>query len=238
MTRSAIIGSGRLLPMTGARVGQMGTIEGPWSLILEDGHINEVRSRGLRAGDPEIVTDVGHALCTPGLVDPHTHLIYAGDRSDEVAARSRGERYTGGGILRNPLLEASGRGVFNAHMGILPRYRGTDVVEWPLVEERTEDIGLGVTVHFMATGLDTGPIANFQAVRVETGDSMERLRKRFEPAMLRGVMQALRDLRDDRLELEPQRIEDGRQYFVMHPRFYAIARRKLAALAAQDSTGA
>ncbi|MFQ5494064.1 MAG: imidazolonepropionase, partial [Phycisphaerae bacterium] len=38
--------------------------------------------------------------CTPGLVDPHTHLIYAGDRSDEVAARSRGERYTGGGILR------------------------------------------------------------------------------------------------------------------------------------------
>jgi len=100
VNRSAIIGSGRLLPMTGAGVGQIGTIEGPWSLILEDGHINEVRRGGLRAGDPEIVTDVGHALCTPGLVDPHTHLIYAGDRSDEVAARSRGERYTGGGILR------------------------------------------------------------------------------------------------------------------------------------------
>ncbi|MFV2063333.1 MAG: hypothetical protein ACC726_07445 [Chloroflexota bacterium] len=39
-------------------------------------------------------------MCTPGLVDPHTHLIFAGDRADEVAARSRGERYTGGGILR------------------------------------------------------------------------------------------------------------------------------------------
>jgi len=100
VTRSAIIGSGRLLPMTGARVGQIGTIEGPWSLILEDGHINEVRRGGLRAGDPEVVSDVGPALSTPGLVDPHTHLIYAGDRSDEVAARSRGERYTGGGILR------------------------------------------------------------------------------------------------------------------------------------------
>jgi imidazolonepropionase len=100
VTRSAITGSGRLLPMTGARVGQTDTIEGPWSLIFEDGHINEVRRGALRAGDPEVVSDVGPALCTPGLVDPHTHLIYAGDRSDEVAARSRGERYTGGGILR------------------------------------------------------------------------------------------------------------------------------------------
>jgi imidazolonepropionase len=37
---------------------------------------------------------------TPGLVDPHTHLCFAGDRADEAAARSRGEPYTGGGILR------------------------------------------------------------------------------------------------------------------------------------------
>jgi imidazolonepropionase len=37
---------------------------------------------------------------TPGLVDPHTHLCFVGDRADEAAARSRGEAYTGGGILR------------------------------------------------------------------------------------------------------------------------------------------
>lgn len=164
-------------------------------------------------------------------------VVKVADHNDPAAVafleqcRPAAVAFTGGGILRKPLLEAAGRGVFNAHMGILPRYRGNDVVEWPIVEDEVERIGLGVSVHLMATGLDTGPIANFQRIEIEPGDSMERLRKRFEPAMLRAMMQALRALRDGTLELEPQRLEDGRQYFVMHPRFYAVARRKLAAIA-------
>jgi imidazolonepropionase len=98
--RSAIVGHGRLLPMTGARVGQTKAIEGPWVIVVEGGRIAEVRAGALRAGDPEAVADVGDALVTPGLVDPHTHLCFAGDRADEAAARSGGEPYTGGGILR------------------------------------------------------------------------------------------------------------------------------------------
>lgn len=100
MTRRAIVGDGRLLTMGSPRPGGTGLVEGPWVLDIADGRIREVRRGGLRRGDPELVDDVGRALVTPGLVDPHTHLIYAGDRSDEAAARSRGERYTGGGILR------------------------------------------------------------------------------------------------------------------------------------------
>jgi imidazolonepropionase len=34
----------------------------------------------------------------PGFVDSHTHLIFAGDRADEFAARMAGAPYTGGGI--------------------------------------------------------------------------------------------------------------------------------------------
>jgi imidazolonepropionase len=46
----------------------------------------------------------GHAVC-PGLVDAHTHLVYAGDRVDEFELRIRGASYmdilaAGGGILR------------------------------------------------------------------------------------------------------------------------------------------
>ncbi len=100
MTRHAVTGTGRLLPMIRARTRGTGAIEGPWVLVIEDGRLAGVRSGGLRTGDSEDVTDVGSALCTPALVDPHTHLAYVGDRSDEAAARSRGERYTGGGILR------------------------------------------------------------------------------------------------------------------------------------------
>jgi imidazolonepropionase len=100
VSRQAITGSGRLLPMTAGRSRGTGTIDGPWAVVIEDGLVSAVRVGPLRPGDPEDVVDVGMALCTPGLVDPHTHLCFAGDRSDEAAARSRGERYTGGGILR------------------------------------------------------------------------------------------------------------------------------------------
>lgn len=84
----------------GTLSGATALLDGPWVIVIADGLISEVRANGLRSGDPEQVHDVGSALVTPGLVDPHTHLIFAGNRDDEVAARSRGERYTGGGILR------------------------------------------------------------------------------------------------------------------------------------------
>ena len=89
-----------MLPMSGTRVGDTGVIDGPWVIVIEDGRVADVRAGVLSSGDPDLVEDVSTALVTPGLVDPHTHLIFAGDRSDEAAARSRGERYTGGGILR------------------------------------------------------------------------------------------------------------------------------------------
>jgi imidazolonepropionase len=48
--------------------------------------------------------DAAGALVTPGFVDPHTHLLFAGDRAGEFAMRLAGASYqdaaqTGGGIL-------------------------------------------------------------------------------------------------------------------------------------------
>jgi imidazolonepropionase len=51
----------------------------------------------------ELVVDCRGQLVTPGLVDCHTHAIFAGDRADEFAMRARGATYleiaaAGGGI--------------------------------------------------------------------------------------------------------------------------------------------
>jgi imidazolonepropionase len=42
--------------------------------------------------------DVDGAAVIPGFVDSHAHLVFAGDRAGEFAARMAGEPYTGGGI--------------------------------------------------------------------------------------------------------------------------------------------
>ncbi len=83
-----LTGSGRLAPAG----------RSPWAIRIQDGRIAWV-------GDPaeapdEDRVDLGGALVTPGLVDSHTHPIFAGDRSDEAAARLEGASYTEGGILR------------------------------------------------------------------------------------------------------------------------------------------
>ena len=44
------------------------------------------------------VVDLGGRAVVPGFVDSHSHLVYAGDRAHEFAARMAGMPYDGGGI--------------------------------------------------------------------------------------------------------------------------------------------
>ena len=84
-----LVGTGRLAPAGLS----------PWAIQLLDGRIAWVGAPDAAPADNDRV-DLGEALVTPGLVDSHTHPVFAGDRSDEAAARLEGQPYTDGGILR------------------------------------------------------------------------------------------------------------------------------------------
>jgi imidazolonepropionase len=77
------------------------------ALVVEGATLHWVGPR--RELPPQLVQrcgqrhDAGGALITPGLIDCHTHLVYAGDRSDEFELRLNGASYEeiarqGGGI--------------------------------------------------------------------------------------------------------------------------------------------
>jgi imidazolonepropionase len=51
-----------------------------------------------RAPAADQAIDAAGAAALPGFVDSHAHLVFAGDRAGEFAARMAGEPYTGGGI--------------------------------------------------------------------------------------------------------------------------------------------
>ena len=74
-------------------------------LAIVDGRVAWVgRERDLPAYHRDLPSfDCGGRAALPGFVDAHTHLVFAGDRSDEFARRLRGETYeqvlaSGGGI--------------------------------------------------------------------------------------------------------------------------------------------
>lgn len=139
--------------------------------------------------------------------------------------------FMGDTIIREHVIATSGRGIFNVHMGMLPRYRGLGVTEWPLLEEQGGDGGLGITLHFMDRGVDTGPIIMTQRVIIERGDTFETLEERYRPEMVKLMLLGVRMARDGKLHARPQKPNEGRQYFVLHPRLRDVARKRLADLA-------
>lgn len=67
------------------------------ALVLDAGRVVWVGAASAAPGADARV-DAGGRAVIPGFVDSHTHLVFAGERSAEFAARMAGERYTGGGI--------------------------------------------------------------------------------------------------------------------------------------------
>lgn len=65
------------------------------ALVLEAGRVLAVEPAGA-AGDERF--DAAGRCVIPGFVDSHTHLVFAGDRSEEFAARMAGAPYAAGGI--------------------------------------------------------------------------------------------------------------------------------------------
>ena len=69
------------------------------ALIIEDGHVAAIERAGGAGGiaaDERI--DAAGRCVIPGFVDSHTHLVFAGDRAEEFAARMAGAPYAAGGI--------------------------------------------------------------------------------------------------------------------------------------------
>jgi len=74
------------------------------AILTRQGRIEWIGSDSERPGSVDEEHDLGGAWVTPGLIDCHTHLVFAGTRADEYAARLRGRSYAeiageGGGIL-------------------------------------------------------------------------------------------------------------------------------------------
>jgi imidazolonepropionase len=67
------------------------------ALVVDGNRVGWVGER-IHAPDADTSIDVAGRAVIPGFVDSHSHLVFAGDRAAEFAARMTGEPYQAGGI--------------------------------------------------------------------------------------------------------------------------------------------
>lgn len=135
--------------------------------------------------------------------------------------------FTGGGLLRGNILSIPRIGVLNCHTGILPQYRGMDVVEWTAAEGKAGAVGFGATLHLMDAGVDSGAILLKKTIDPRPGEDFSIIRERLEVVMVELMLAGIQKLRDGQLQAQPQAAADGRQYYVMHARVKEYAARQL-----------
>jgi imidazolonepropionase len=91
-----ITGIGELVTCDGTGPDLLG-IQTNAALVVEDERIVWIGA-ATRAPAADTAIDVAGRSIIPGFVDSHSHLVFAGDRGPEFAARMTGQRYDGGGI--------------------------------------------------------------------------------------------------------------------------------------------
>jgi hypothetical protein len=134
----------------------------------------------------------------------------------------------GADIVPAAVLAVPRIGTINAHYGLLPVYRGMNVTEWSVLQGDP----VGVTVHLVDAGVDTGEILLREQIRIAPGETFATLRRKHQDVAARLLVRAALQLRDGTSRPLPQAPSEGRQYYRMHP---ALRRRAEARLADQGS---
>jgi imidazolonepropionase len=96
VTSTLVSGIGELVTCDGTGPDRLGLRSGA-AVVVQDERIAWI-GPSEQAPTTDRAVDVAGRAVVPGFVDSHTHLVFAGDRSAEFAARMTGSAYDGGGI--------------------------------------------------------------------------------------------------------------------------------------------
>ena len=142
------------------------------ALVLSDQPEAGILERARRAGIPTAIIDCrGFASRFPKEAQEETAAALTAAGVDLVCLA---------GFLRlvkTPLLKAFPDRILNIHPSLLPAYPG--LAAWKQAVEDGASVS-GCTVHYVDSGMDTGPIIARTAVPVLPGDSPESLRARIQ----------------------------------------------------------
>lgn len=130
----------------------------------------------------------------------------------------------GGGIFRKKFISIPKIGIINTHMGMLPKYRGMNVLEWSIYN----DDPIGVTLHFIDEGIDTGDIISFKEIIKIKGDNLKTLREKSNLINVELIESFVNDILEGKqIKKTKQLKEEGKQYYKMPDELLSVVISKL-----------
>lgn len=129
-----------------------------------------------------------------------------------------------GDIYRDAAIKCFRLGILNPHIGILPRYRGRNVMEWAVLHGDP----VGITVFFIDEGIDTGArIVLSEEVDISDCTSIQEAKQRLFDSDAVFFRRALELIDSEDFEYG---VNDGsgRRHYVMSKLFCGVVERQLA----------
>ncbi|WP_091921451.1 methionyl-tRNA formyltransferase [Phyllobacterium sp. CL33Tsu] len=111
-------------------------------------------------------------------------------------------------ILPRAILDGTRLGCYNGHASLLPRWRGAAPIQRAIM---AGDLETGIMIMKMDEGLDTGPVAMVEKVKITADMTAGELHDQLSAAGADLMVRAMAALERDSLTLTPQ-AEDGVTY--------------------------
>jgi methionyl-tRNA formyltransferase len=150
-----------------------------------------------------LAEEFGYAVFTPKtLKSPEAAENFRAHNADVAVIVAYGL------LLPKTILDAPRHGCFNVHASLLPRWRGAAPINRAIM---AGDAETGVAIMKMDEGLDNGPVAMMERVRILPNETAGELHDRLAQTGAALMVRALQELKIGKLKLAPQ-TESGVEY--------------------------
>ncbi len=112
-------------------------------------------------------------------------------------------------ILKEKIIAIPKFGCINTHASLLPQYRGRAPLNWALIHGEKQ---VGVTVHFIETGIDTGNIIVQQPIDVDNNEYIDSVLDKVAKVYPTIVNTAIDKIKDDKTKGVKQNLNLGSYY--------------------------
>ena len=97
-----------------------------------------------------------------------------------------------GQILPSDILNYPKFGCWNSHASLLPAWRGAAPIQWSILNG---DLKTGVCIMSMEEGLDTGPVIEQEATKINDSDNLEGLTNRLSKISSKLLLKSLKRIK-------------------------------------------